>query len=383
MIYRQLGNTGIEVGAVALGCEGFAGKSREEAEKLMDAAVAGGVNFIDIYASDPELRSALGFALRGRRSGFVLQGHIGSTWKNGQYERTRDLAECKASFADLLDRLETDRIDVGMIHYCDEERDFRTVTAPGGLLDFAEELRAVGTIRAVGVSSHNPVVARKLVETGRIEVLMFSVNPCYDLQPPDENVEQLWADETYTRSYHNFNPEREALYELCARRGVGIDVMKVYAGGDLLKADQSMFGAAMTPVQALEYALSRPAVAAVMAGCGNEAELQAALDWCGASREERDYSTVLAGVEKCSWSGHCMYCGHCAPCPAGISVANVNKFLNLALAQKELPETVREHYRTLEHHASECIGCGACEKRCPFGVPVREKMAQAAQCFGV
>ena len=81
--------------------------------------------------------------------------------------------------------------------------------------------------------------------------------------------------------------------------------------------------------------------------------------------------------------GHCMYCGHCAPCPKGLSVANVNKFLNLALAQGEVPETVREHYRLLPHHASECIACGACEKRCPFGVPVREKMKQASRLFGL
>ena len=155
--------------------------------------------------------------------------------------------------------------------------------------------------------------------------------------------------------------------------------MKVYAGGDLLKADQSMFGRAMTPVQALHYALTRPAVAAVMVGCRSIAEIEAALSWCAASGKDKDYSTILAGLEKCSWSGHCMYCGHCAPCPKAISVAEINKFLNLALAQGSVPETVREHYKLLPHHASECIQC---EKRCPFGVPVREKMKLAAKTFG-
>lgn len=77
-----------------------------------------------------------------------------------------------------------------------------------------------------------------------------------------------------------------------------------------------------------------------------------------------------------------MYCGHCAPCPKGIEVANVNKYLNLALAQGGIPETVREHYKVLKHHAGECIGCGQCETRCPFAVPIREKMKQAAELFG-
>ena len=51
-------------------------------------------------------------------------------------------------------------------------------------------------------------------------------------------------------------------------------------------------------------------------------------------------------------------------------------------AQNTVPETVREHYAVLEHHASECIGCGACEKRCPFSVKVRENMAEAVKTFG-
>ena len=77
-----------------------------------------------------------------------------------------------------------------------------------------------------------------------------------------------------------------------------------------------------------------------------------------------------------------MYCGHCAPCPKGIEVANVTKFLNLSLAQGAVPETVREHYAALEHGAGECVQCGACEKRCPFEVPVMENMRRAAGLFG-
>ena len=101
-----------------------------------------------------------------------------------------------------------------------------------------------------------------------------------------------------------------------------------------------------------------------------------------AAEAERDYAAAFAALPKISWVGHCMYCGHCAPCPVGIDVAGVTKFLNLARAQGELPETVREHYAVLPHHGGECISCGACEKRCPFGVPVMENMRRAAEMFG-
>ena len=77
-----------------------------------------------------------------------------------------------------------------------------------------------------------------------------------------------------------------------------------------------------------------------------------------------------------------MYCGHCAPCPRGIDIAMVTKLLNLVRAQGEMPETVREHYAVLEHKAGECIQCGACEKRCPFQVEIRENMKEAARTFG-
>lgn len=97
---------------------------------------------------------------------------------------------------------------------------------------------------------------------------------------------------------------------------------------------------------------------------------------------ERDYAPVLQGLERFTWQGHCMYCGHCAPCTAGIDIAAVNKFYNLTVAEEGLPETVREHYRTLRHHASECVACGACETRCPFGVEIIAAMRRAAERFG-
>ena len=97
---------------------------------------------------------------------------------------------------------------------------------------------------------------------------------------------------------------------------------------------------------------------------------------------ERDYAAAFAALPKISWEGHCMYCGHCAPCPEGIDVATVTKFLNLARAQGMVPETVREHYAALPHKAGECVACGACEKRCPFGVSIRANMKEAAETFG-
>lgn len=145
----------------------------------------------------------------------------------------------------------------------------------------------------------------------------------------------------------NLDPKRAELYETCQRLGVGITVMKAFGGGDLL-SEYSPAGKALTAVQCLHYALTRPAVAAVMSGARTMEELKASLDYEKASEAEKDYAEVFASFPKISWKGHCMYCGHCAPCPKGIDVANVTKFLNLAKAQGEVPETVREHYAALK-----------------------------------
>ncbi len=381
MIYRTLGRTGLRVGAVALGCEGFAGMSAERLRAEIDFAEEAGVNFIDLYASDPELRTNLGRALAGRRDRFVIQGHLCSVWENGQYLRTRDLRKTEAAFEDLLARLKTDRIEIGMIHYVDQEEDFRRVF-DGEIIRYAQRLKAEGRIGHIGLSSHNPVVARMAAETGIVDVLMFSVNPCYDLQPPGEDVDALWADESYAHALRNIDPDRERLYELCEREGVGIDVMKVYGGGDLLSDERSPLGRALTPVQCIDYALSRPGVAAVMVGSRSHRETEAAVAWCSATAAEKDYATAISGLEKFTWHGHCMYCGHCAPCTAGIDIATVNKFRNLCPDEGPIPETVREHYRVLTHHASECVACGACESRCPFGVGIVEAMRRAAGRFG-
>ena len=380
MKYRALGMTGMMVSEIGLGCEGFIGRDETYTREILDRAIAAGVNCMDMYSPNPDMHRNIAAALKGRREQFILQAHLCTQWRDGQYEATRKLDEVKAAFETQLQNLGTDYIDIGMIHYVDSMDVWQKVL-DSGIADYARQLKAQGIIRAIGMSSHNPIVALAAVESGLLDVLMFSVNPCYDLQPGNEDIELLWADESYENHLINFDPERVKLYETCQRLGVGITVMKAFGGGDLL-SDESPAGVAMTVNQCLHYALTRPAVAAVMSGARSMEDLELTLAYEEASEEERDYAAVFATFPKISWKGHCMYCGHCAPCPKGIKVAAVTKFLNLARAQGAVPETVREHYKELRAHASDCIACGACERRCPFAVPVIQNMEAARAMFG-
>ncbi len=381
MQYRNLGKTGLRVGEIGMGCEGFVDKTDEEVLEFVNLMEKEGVNCIDLYTSNPKVRTALGKAIKGRREKFILQSHICSIWENGQYLRTRDIKKVKAGFDTMLNELDVNYIDIGMIHYVDSLNDLDGILN-GPVIEFVKELKAQGKIKHTGMSSHNPVVAKKAIETGLIEVLMFSVNPCYDMQPADEDVEQLWNPEKYEKPLLNMDKDRKELYEACEKLGVGITVMKAFGGGDLLNSKYSPAKVSLTPVQCLHYALTRPAVASVMSGARNIEELKESIRYETADDSEKDYASALAKFPKISWEGHCMYCGHCAPCPKGIDVASVTKFLNLARAQGEVPETVREHYKVLQHKAKECVQCGACETRCPFKVDIRKNMKDALEIFG-
>lgn len=383
MNYRTLGRTGLRVSEIGLGSEAFANKDDAFAQELIHTAMDSGINYFDLYNPEPYVRDFFGKAMRGRRSRFILQAHLCSAWVDGQYKRTRDMDEVRAAFADLLTRLDTDYIDVGMIHYVDEQKDFDEVFG-GEVIQFAREQKAAGKIRHIGMSTHNPRVAIQAVNTGMVDVIMFSVNPAYDIVPPNEDVDILFEKSTYDAPdvLSSTDPERQQLYSLCESRGVALTVMKPYGGGALLKAEESPFGSAMTVVQCLHYCLTRPGVATVLAGAHNAEELLQAVAYCEASDREKDYAKLLSSCPAHPFTDKCMYCGHCAPCTVGIDIASVNKFFDLCEAQDMVPETVREHYNALSVKAGACIECGQCETRCPFGVKIVEHMQKARELFG-
>lgn len=83
------------------------GRMKNQVCDEIDFAISRGINFIDIYSSNPGLRSHIGRALEGRREKFIIQGHLCTTWENGQYLRTPwdDMGKSRASLDDQLRRL--------------------------------------------------------------------------------------------------------------------------------------------------------------------------------------------------------------------------------------------------------------------------------------
>lgn len=380
MEYRTLGRTGLKASVIGFGAEWIGQMEQAEVNAMAARGAEAGMNIVDCWMADPAVRSALGEALAPTRDAWIIQGHIGSTWQDGQYVRTRDMAQVRPAFDDLLERLRTDHVEIGMIHYVDSCDEFRAIM-DGPFIAYVRELLAAGRIGHVGLSTHNPEVALLALEEPEIEVIMFSLNPAFDMMPASDDLEDLFGD------YENvggdgIEPVRARLYAEAERAEVALTVMKGYAGGRLLAADTSPFGVALTPVQCIHYALTRPAVASVMVGVETVGQLEEALAYNGATAAERDYASVLAGAPKHAYLGQCTYCGHCAPCTAGINIALANKFYDLAVMAEEVPASVQAHYEAMAVTADACTACEACEPRCPFGVPIADRMEKAAALFG-
>ena len=376
---RMLGKTGLMVSEVGFGGEWLERHEEEEAVGLIRHAHEKGINIIDCWMPDPKSRSIIGKGIAPCRDEWYVQGHFGSTYQDGQYVRSRDMKYVVPAFEDQLERIGGGYIDLGMIHYVDTQEDWDACMNTE-FIKYVQRMHREGVIRHIGLSTHNPRFGKMAAETDFIEMILFSINPAFDMRPATEDMMEMFGE--YDRSLHGIDPERAAFYQLCEERNIGLTVMKGFCGGRLFDAATSPFGAAFTPVQLIHYALTRPAVTSILCGYDTIAQIDAAVSYETATDDEKDYASVIASAPLHSYKGQCTYCGHCKPCPMNIDIAMVNKFYDLAVRQSEVPQSIRAHYLDMHSHASDCIGCRRCEARCPFEVKIAARMEKAAALFG-
>lgn len=377
MTYRPLGNTGLMVSEISIGCGGFEKIDSATSLELMTMALDSGMNYIDIYDANPKTRSNIGYALQGRRNEMIIQGHIGTIFKDGQHCRTRNVEEAKQGFEDLLARLHTDHIEVGMIHITDSHEEWDELEG-SPFLDYVFQLKKEGKIKHIGVSSHNAEVALRAAKCGWIEVIMFSLNPAFDRL---RGGAIPWEEGAMNNLQAGIDPVRVEFYDYCATHHIGVTVMKTFGGGGrLLDEKSSPLGVAYTPEQCIAYCLAKPCISTCILGIDNIEELKADLHWLQASDAEKDY-TNFEKRETTKACGTCTYCNHCSPCSTGIPIAKVNELLDKAEKDGLTPE-LQAKYDSLPHHAGECTHCGACLSRCPFDVDIPTQMDRAKEIFG-
>ncbi|MCL2216576.1 MAG: aldo/keto reductase [Defluviitaleaceae bacterium] len=374
MEYRELGKTGKRVSVIGLGCEYLDYRPYAQIKETIDAALAQGMNLLDVFMPGTEVRENIAKALGARRKDVLIQGHIGSTDVNQKYDISRDMPTVKKYFEELLKLY--GYIDFGMLFFIDSEEDYKSVFETE-FITYTEKLKRQGDILHIGFSSHNPIIAKKVIETGVPEMVMFSINPAFDMLPIECDVRQERDNSFRSDLYHGINPARAELYKICTQRNVGITAMKAFGSGKLLSPDHTPYAKPLTISQCIQYALDRPAVASVLPGSQTAAEVHQVMGYFSATDEEKAYAEIIRGPRN-DFTGSCVYCSHCQPCPVGIDIATVHKYLDIArLDENNVPPSIRSHYAAMNN--ADCIACGHCENRCPFGVQVIENIKDAVR----
>ena len=375
--FRQYGKTGRQVSIIGLGCEYLDRKPYEQVKETIDTALDLGVNLFDVFMPGKEVRENIAKALGKNREKVMIQGHIGSTDVNTMYDISRDLPTVKRYFEDML-RIFGGYIDFGFMFYIDSEEDFKGVFETG-FAEYVQHLKKEGYIGHIGFSSHDPEMAIRTINTGLPEVMMFSINPAFDMMPLSKYALDSIESEQWAQLFRGVDPARTRLYELCEEKQIGITAMKAFGSGKLLSPDFTPFVRPLTTAQLIHYALDTPCVASVLPGCKNAAEMIDAANYLKTSQAERDYTEIISNVRK-DFRGSCVYCSHCQPCPEEIDIAMVHRYLDIARIRPDnLPPDLRKHYSKLNKGADACTACGHCEQRCPFDVPVIANMRDAAK----
>ena len=335
MEYITLGKTGLRVSRMGFGGIPIQKVNASVTHALMERLAQRGVNYIDTARGYTVSEQFLGEALEGGlREKFVIA--------------TKSMARTKEAMARDIDislkNLRTDYIDLYQIHN-PSLAELEQVLAPGGALEALMEAKAAGKIRHLGLTAHMAAVFERALELDWVETVMFP--------------------------YNIVETQGEELMAKCREKNVGFICMKPMAGGAL--EDTRL---------ALRFIRQNENVSVVIPGMYDIREIDENLSAMeDISALTSDELAKIETVRKELGTQFCRRCNYCQPCTAGISISGIF-VLEGYLQRYGLGDWAQKRYDVLNKKAGDCVGCGACEKRCPYQLPIRQMLACCKQEFG-
>ena len=331
-----LGNTGLKVSAISFGGIPIQRSDAANTLAVVDELEKFGINFIDTARGYTVSEEYLGAALKGRRDKFILA--------------TKSMSRSREAMAKDIDislgNLQTDYIDLYQIHNL-PLKDFDQVFGPDGAYEALAQAKAEGKIRHIGATAHSLDALRLLVEehAHQIETVMFPYN-----------IVEMQGHEVLAQA-------RE--------KGIGTIAMKPMAGGNL--DDWNL---------ALRFIAASGVIDIAIPGMGSPEEAdrnaEAAQHFSPLTQEEL---AECDRIRKELGNEFCRRCNYCAPCPNGINIPGC--FLMANYARKYgLADWAKARYDAMPYHAGSCVQCGACERRCPYNLPIRDMLGKVADLFG-
>ncbi|PKM81606.1 MAG: aldo/keto reductase [Firmicutes bacterium HGW-Firmicutes-14] len=330
MEMRRLGRTKMIVSAIGMGGIPIQRVSESQASAVIETAVSYGINFIDTARAYSDSEAKIGRVLVRHREKLII----------ATKSMARNREDMKKEIERSLQDLKTDYIDLYQVHNVKDESSLEQVLAPDGALVALKEARELGKVRHIGITGHIPAVLVKAVRTGEFETVQFPFNP----------IETAGIEE---------------LLPLASQMDAGTIAMKPFAGGAL-----------KNKVLTLKFILEK-GFATVIPGMDTPQQVEEnILATEGRLLTEEDNEVLREEVSALE-GNLCRRCEYCLPCSQGIDIPLVF-LLDGYWTRYGLQEWAVEGYQPLRVKASECADCGECETRCPYGLPIREMLREAA-----
>ena len=346
---RTLGRTGLAVSAIGLGAGPYRGPaiSKDRVRAVVERAVEKGINFFETAEDYDETK--LGPALAPYRGGVIL----------ATKSTAHDYAGMTASIRLSAERLRTESIDIYQMHDVGSDRDLLE-RIERGALDALLEAKEEGTIRFIGLSGHHVSTLQGAVETGVFDMVQVP----YNLGHP------LAAD----------------LIRDAARRGIGVVSMKALGGGLLVDPAKGPCPPRpgmdrMTAHRAIHFVLSSPNVSSALIGFTAPDQVDEATGALDGLRPmtEQELAAANREVEALLGTDYCRTCKYCAPCAEHgwrLEIDGILRAVALFRLYGYRTAAVAD-YDGMALRADACSGCGTCEARCPYGLPIAARLEEA------
>lgn len=334
MSKRKLGRTGLLVNAIGFGGIPIQRINQESADAIVSEAVNRGVNFFDSARGYTNSEELMGNALAPYRDEVII----------ATKSMVRDAAAMEADLALSLKHFHTDCIDLYQFHFVNSMEQVNLILGENGAYRALMEAKEAGRVRHIGITSHSADLLEQVIPLGVFDTIQFP--------------------------YNLIERQGEKAFKMALEADVGVIAMKPMAGGALEQGELS-----------LRFILQNPAVSVAIAGMQSMDEV---LRNTAVVTQPPLNEVELAEVERLRTTlgtDFCRRCGYCMPCPQGINIPSVFLFEGY-LTRYDLAAWAQERYNLMTKFASDCVSCGACEPRCPYGLKIPEKMKKAAVLFG-
>ena len=376
MLYREFKKINKKVSLLGLGCMRFpenedGSVKEQESIEIIRSSIDSGVNYVDTA-----------FTYHGGKSEKIL----GKALKDGYREKVlladkmpiwiaKDEDSMKSIFYKQLERLDTDCIDMYLVHNVNRGIWKRALKL--NLMPFLEEMKAEGRIKHIGFSFHDSYeFFEEMLDAYPWEFCQIQLN---------------YMDKDHQAGVRGL--------KYAAEKGLDVIVMEPLKGGRITDAIppviQSLWDSAPVKRSPAEWAFkwlaSMPEITLMLSGMSSKDQVEENIKLLSDESITKMTDDESALIDKVSDEYNrlikyaCTGCNYCMPCPQKLDIPRILRYFNDWNVYEKNPSTKMEYETWIGpgQHASDCIGCRACEEKCPQALPIAEAMKEAAEAFGV